>query len=1078
MQHLELVKAAINAIPLSSLHIDSYNYYVVHNLMNTFADLSDVTIDAGENGIYVFSFSNLAFGSPENSPKECILRDLNYSVPIFAEVTLTKDKVQILKDKVKLCDFPIMIGSVLDAAFPKGSAEEKIKQGADPYDVGGYFIVNGVERFVIAIEELVSNKVLTSGERAQVFSYTSGFRAVHALSFTKDHKLALSFGRFNHLPVVALFKILGIESDKEIIQLVNNPLMYVNFQDAPKDREEAIELIGAKAHIPKTTRHQDVLDFIHSGLLPHIGRAESADKEKALYLAHMINEYLKDPDFQVDKDFLGNKELLLVGEHLKSLMNISFHMLTRDMTRYFSTIRTRKREWNLSTIINSDSMNTYIYNALRTGMWPNGTKGVTHLLEKKNAIQQLTLLRQINSNLSMDVATDEARRVHGSQIGRICIVDTPEDSKVGLTKQAAIFAITAVPVIEQKEKIMQILKNLGAKPYDFASDVFTEKQIIFYDTVPIMVCEDVISLKNKLRNLRQQGIIDYHYQIYSKDKNLYLEAIIGMLIRALIVVKDGKSTYTKEIAAKVKKGDLKWFDLVNKGIIEYLGADEENEALVAFSEDELTKENTHIEIHPTAVMGVAANMLPLANYNDGPRLGKAVKEIKGAAAGIYHSNFFNSYDVNKHVLNYLQKPLVRTAYYDLVEKSHLMGGQNLIVAFIEGGSNMEDAIMFNKASIERGVGRSIFSTHEEVIEKKYANGLSEKIQMPGEDVKGRSDTIYYSKLEDDGVIGVGETVSRDNILVGRVAPPRFMSSYFDIEEYASLCDTSISSSDNMDFVVDDALITYNEDLEKIVKMRLYYDCIPEIGDKFSLREGQKGVISAIIPENDMPFSEKGIIPDVLFNPHGVPSRMTYAQLLAGLLAKYAVLTGKLQEGSAFDKFDEDEIGKEIEKYGYEGNGNEAMYNPRTGEKLKVKIFIVPLLYQRLEHLVSRKMQVRTTGPRTLLTRQPTEGKSQSGGLKFGEMEKDALIAHGAVTVLDSLFDIDSIKIPVSSQHLMPHYDYQLHAVKGVSRQEKASFVEVPFVFNTVLNYLRSMGISPVLKTEISKNKDIGVEDGK
>lgn len=1069
MQNPELVKAMIDAIPLSSLHIDSYNYYVVHELMNTFTNLSDIAVDAGEKGVFVFSFSNPAFGTPKYSPQECILRDLNYSIPISAEIKLTKDGKEVMKKRVKLCDFPIMIGSVIDPFFPKLSVEEKIKQGKEAFDVGGYFIVNGVERFVIAIEELVSNKVLVAGERAQVFSYTSGYRAPHSLEFTKNNQLVVSFGKFSHIPIVALFKILGVNSDKEIIQLIDDPLMYINFQDAPKDKEEAIEMIGNKAHIPKTNRRQDVLDFIHSGLLPHVGREESSNKEKALYLAHMVNEFYKDPKFQVDKDFMGNKELLLVGEHLKGLINISFHTLTTDILRYFSNIRLRKREWNLDTIVNFESMNTYIYNALRTGSWPNGTKGVTHLLEKKNALQQLTLLRQINSNLDMDVATNEARRVHGSHIGRVCIVDTPEDAKVGLTKQAAIFAITAMPVPEQKDKVMQILKEQGAKPYDFSSDVFAEKNIIFYDTIPIMTCDNIDALKLKLRNLRRQGIIDYHYQIYSKGKNLFIEAIEGMLIRPLIVVKDGKSMYTEEIAAKVKNGELKWFDLVSKGIIDYLGADEENEALVAFSEDELTKDYTHLEINPTSIMGVAANMLPLANHNDAPRCGKSVKEVKGSAMGIYSSNFFNTYDVNKHVLNYLQKPLVRTAYYDLFEKSQLMGGQNLIVAFVEGGSNMEDALIFNKASIERGVGRSIFLTHTKVIEKRYANGLSEKIQIPAEDVKGRSDTIHYSKLEGDGIIRVGENVSCNNILVGKVAPPRFMSSYFNVDEYSSLWDTSISSSDIVDYTIDDVLITFNDDLEKIVKMRMYYDCIPEIGDKFSLREGQKGVISAIIPENDMPFSENGIIPDVLFNPHGVPSRMTYAQLLSGILAKYAVLTGKLQEASAFDVFDEAEIAKELEKQGYDGDGNEVMYNPRTGEKFKVKIFVVPLLYQRLEHLVSRKMQVRTTGPRTLLTRQPTEGKAAAGGLKFGEMEKDALIAHGATTVLDSLFDIDSIKIPVSSQHLAPYFDYQARNVKGISRQEKTAFVEIPFVFNTVLNYLRAMGISPVLKTESENN---------
>jgi len=1065
MQNLELVKATINAIPLSSLHLDSYNYYVVHELINMFTTLSDITIDAGEKGIFVFSFSNPTFGTPKYSPKECILRNLNYSIPISAEVELTKQGEHILKERVKLCDFPIMIGSVIDPFFPKISVSQKIKQGLDPFDVGGYFIIDSVERFVVAIEELVSNKVLVAGERAQVFSYTGGYRAPHSLNFTKDNHLVLSFGRFKSLPIVALFKILGIESDKEIIQLIDNPMMYINFQDAPKNREEAIEMIGNKAHIPKTNRRQDVLNFIHSGLLPHIGREESANKEKALYLAHMANIYYKDPKYRVDKDFIGNKELLLVGEQLKSLMNIAFNVLARDISRYFASIRTRKREWNLATIVNFESMNTYIYNALRTGAWPNGTKGVTHLLEKKNALQQLTLLRQINSNLDMDVATDEARHIHGSHVGRICIVDTPEDSKVGLTKQAAIFAITAMPVPEQKKKVEQILKEQGAKHYNFSSNIFAEKNLVFYDTIPIMTCDNIDALKSKLRDLRRQGIIDYHYQIYSKDKNLFIEAIKGMLIRALIVVNNGKSMYTKEIAAKVKKEEIKWFDLVSKGIIEYIGADEENEAFVAFSEDELTKDHTHLEINPTSVMGVAANMLPLANHSDAPRLGKSVKEVKGSAAGIYSSNFFNTYDVNKHVLNYLQKPLVRTAYHDLFEKSLLMGGQNLVVAFVEGGSNMEDALIFNKASIERGVGRSIFLTHKEVIEKKYANGLSEKIQIPAEDVKGKSDTIYYSKLEGDGIIKVGETISRNNILVGKVAPPRFMSGYFNVEGYLSLWDTSISSNDFVDYNIDDILVTFNDGLEKIVKIRMYYDCIPEIGDKFSLREGQKGVISAIVPENDMPFSEKGIIPDVLFNPHGVPSRMTYAQLLSGILAKYAILTGKLQEASAFDVFDEAEIAKELEKQGFDGDGNEVMYNPRTGEKFKVKIFLVPLLYQRLEHLVSRKMQVRTTGPRTLLTRQPTEGKASAGGLKFGEMEKDALLAHGATTVLDSLFDIDSIKIPVSNQYLAPYFDYQTRTVKGISRQEKTSFVEIPFVLNTVINYLRAMGISPLLKSE-------------
>jgi DNA-directed RNA polymerase subunit B' len=437
----------------------------------------------------------------------------------------------------------------------------------------------------------------------------------------------------------------------------------------------------------------------------------------------------------------------------------------------------------------------------------------------------------------------------------------------------------------------------------------------------------------------------------------------------------------------------------------------------------------------------------------------------GQSIGLYQSNYLLRSDTKSNILAYTQKPLVDTNTFKVLDLDNHPAGQNIVVALVSyKGYNIEDGIIFNKSSIERGMFRSIFYRIYEGEEKRYWGGQEDRITIPDKDVRGYRSEEAYARIDEDGILNPETRVVSDDVLVGRVSPLRFLSANELMSGIANMRESSVTVRHGERGIIDRVFLTETSNGNRLVKIALRDLRIPELGDKFASRHGQKGVIGLIVSEQNLPFTSTGSVPDVILNPHSIPSRQTIGQLLEILSGKTAALSGQPIDASAFTGKKEEEIRRLLHESGFRNDGKEIMYNGETGEKFEVEIYTGMIYYQKLDHMVANKLQSRSRGPVTLLTRQPTEGKAKEGGLRLGEMEKDCLIAHGAVLALKERFDSDKVTVPVCKHcGVVAVWDKQKDKhFCSLCKETEVVQVDMSYAFKLLLDELKTMMIYPKL----------------
>lgn len=1123
----KIINTYFSATALSSQQLNSFNSFVSTTLQEVVDENRQITISTTNEKtskelitltftqIYVKSTPTVVESDGTSRlilPMEARYRDLTYGVPLFIDITLTKSQENSIEHQHSYSRVPIGIVPVMvrssHCMTGNMSEAELIALGECPFDKGGYFVVNGSEKVIVAQERMSFNSV-------HVYEKNGSFFAEVRSVFERGSKSSVPFlvrlvnGRLvcdlpyvkGDVPIGILFRALGFNSDKEILDIVNDysEIMKNSLEESfvVMDQEVALDFIGKRAAAvgsPKTRRIQQAKYILEKEFLPHIGAKEFLETRKAYFLGYMAKRLLSVVAGSTDdRDHYGKKRLDMAGPLLASLFRTLFKKLVSETSKHMQKCLEMNREFNIALGLKTSIITNGFRYALATGNWGEQSKamqtkaGVAQVLNRYNYLSTLSHLRRVNTPIGRDGKLAKPRQLHNTHWGMVCPSETPEGQACGLVKNLSLMSYISVG--SPASLIIELLDEWGTTPLELLSGNGTK---VFVNGVWVGVHTDPEFLVNALVQMRRAGEICREVSIVRdvKESEIRILTDAGRPCRLLFIVENNellccdkdtisdnglKGTYSIFNANKTKDMEKRLIqfesfdDYINRGMIEYLDVEEEETSMICMSAHELysTPTNTvlytHCEIHPSMILGICASVIPFPDHNQSPR--NTYQSAMGKQAmGIYATNYLYRMDTLSNLLFYPHKPLVATKAMDIVKYRELPAGQNAMVAIAcYSGYNQEDSIIVNQSSIDRGLFRSFF--YRTVSDQENARpGMNEIFCQPKRGEVLRMKHLNYNKLECDGLIGVGVRVSGDDVLIGKVKRIRSREDGEDI--YTSYdCSTAMR---NTETGIVDTIVVTQRDGYKFVKVKVRSSRIPQMGDKFASRHGQKGTIGITLRQEDMPFTREGIVPDVIVNPHAIPSRMTIGHLIECLCGKAAALNGiegdgtpfqtkqyyKNSDGETCHKTTVDMISEELAKHGYNSRGFEVFYCGYTGRKLEAQIFFGPTYYQRLKHMVDDKIHARARGPVQILTRQPVEGRSRDGGLRFGEMERDCIISHGCSAFLrERLFEVsDAYTITICECGYM-----QSGTCRGCGKEAK--YVDVPYAFKLLVQELNAMNIS-------------------
>jgi len=1078
-QHI-LINDFLRTHSLVESNIRSFNNFIEKRMQEIVSELSENLIAED----FEIKLGRVIMGKPGIveadgstkliTPAEARLRNLTYSAPLRIEISI-KYEGQTETAEVELGKIPVIVKSKACNLWGK-TEDELTKMYIDPKDMGGYFIVNGNERVMVMAEDLASNQVFIDKSRGKLllrlFSQRGAYKIPISISEDAEGILEISFSRFKHVPLFVLLKALGLTSDAEISRLIGKQTdsLIVNLYEFANvlNSEDALMFVAEKTALQGTKKEMldRVKQRIDSYLLPHVGLKKDARVEKARTLCKFVKQFYLAKENQeqaiTDKDHYSNKRVRLSGDLLADLFRVNLNILLREIQHSLQKTVKRKKFYSIKTIAKSTLFSHRVESAIATGAWIGERSGVTQNMDKTNYLAILSQLQRVASTLSGEQENFAARTVHPTHYGRFCPIETPEGTEIGLRKNLAMLSrISTRPEMEDEKIISFFEKNGVDKEGKNGTDIFYNGRFIG----SVVNHEEFINFVKEKRRTELLPI-ELSIRLDKKLDNLFISTEIGRVLRPLIVVDAGIPRLKQEHLELVQSKQLKWEDLVKQGVIEYIDAAEEDDCLIALYENELTHEHTHLEIDPIDCLGIVTSLVPYGNHDQSARLMRGSKTQK-QSLGIYAANFPVRVDTDVSILHYPQKPLVRSFVYDTL--NIYPSGQNIVVAIMPyEGYNMEDAIVLNQASVDRGFGRSTYFRPYDSVELNYAGGLKDEICIPSKDVSGYRTEESYRYLEDDGIVYPEANMGENDVVIGKVSPPKFLSEAREISIQTKKENSSVIRQEEKG-IVDGVFITQDAEGNKIVQIRMRDLRIPELGDKFSTPHGQKGTVGFITKEDDIPFSAKGIKPDLIFNPHGIPSRMTVGYLLELLAGKVGSLSGKIMDASAFSGTKLDTLEDQLKSLGFRYDGKEILYNGITGKKMAMKIYIGNMYYLKLKYMVADKMHARASGKIALLTRQPIEGRARGGALRLGEMEQEALVAHGASLLLKERYDSDKVIIHICTQCGAIVIDDKIHnkIVCSLCNSTLVEPVEMSYAFKLLLEELQGMHI--LTKFEL-KNK--------
>ena len=930
------------------------------------------------------------------------------------------------------------------------------------------------------------------------------------------------------IPLFVMFRALGVENDKDIVQHIalsitnpNNAEIIARLKGSIEEsnhintRAKALEFLSRHLNVSgypkeiitnKTKRISIITEILKNDFLPHVG-TESC--KKSLYLGFMTNKLLQcflglspmdDRDSYLNKRvdtpgiMLANLFRQYYGRVVKDMKNAVIKELNAGFLKTSNDISNIINKNNIYKIIKPSTIESGMKYALATGNWgiKNGNvkQGVAQVLNRLTYNAMLSHLRRINTPMEKSGKLIQPRKLHNTQWGIICPAETPEGGSVGLVKNLAI--ATRITISSDSRNVREFVERMGTIIFD--ENVNLE---IFHNNTKVIINGDFVgvhdnpyALFSELKSLKRQGVINIYtsisWNILKNFINISTEG--GRCVRPVFIVNDGTElVFDKTHVLALMQGKLTWNNIVSpntisdpdiqeqfkESVVEFLDVEEQNTSMIAMGVKDLRKgakgeqlpiKYTHMEIHPSLILGVLASNIPFPDHNQSPR--NCYQSAMGKQAiGIYATNYRKRLDTLSHVLNYPQQPLVKTHMHRLLNSSNMPCGINVIVAIASyTGFNQEDSIMINQSSIERGLFNSTFyRTYKEQCNKNLSTGEEEVFCK--QDQKDAKRPFNYDSLGEDGFIDENVFVKSGDVMIGKYMPQKVQNSVLLNKDNSVVVKNNESGYIDRKCAHDKYFKNTSAEGYTFAKIKMRDFRVPTIGDKLSSTSGQKGTIGMTYRQEDLPFTKDGLVPDIIINPHAIPSRMTIAQVLETVMGKASAYLGAFGNATPFTSVNVDDLTEILQNdCGLEKTCNEVLYNSRTGEQMRTTIFMGPTYYQRLKHMVCDKMHSRNSnGPIVLLTRQPAEGRARDGGLRLGEMEVECNWAHGTMYFLKERFMecSDNYRVFVCKKcNRIANVNPERQKYKCYYCSNKLNFAEVriPFASKLLMQEIQSMSI--------------------
>ena len=957
-------------------------------------------------------------------PQEARLRNFTYAAQMFADVRFVTrmysgEKLDVISEQyrvfegISLGKIPVMLGSSLCIMKDYPMSYEQL--GECPNDPFGYFIIHGSERTILCQEKVADNRIMVfaSKKTAAKYTHTVELKSLHE-SFTMPPKkleirmntkfngfgqpMTACFPRFREdIPVMVIFRALGLEADEDIVKLVwgTNTEQYESLTASFREcsdikvysRDDAVEYLSH--HLQYGTNMEDKKEYVRmlleSELLPHVrfggdtASKQTFESRKCILISLMIKRLILTIQGKIpldDRDAYPNKRVVTTGALLTHLFRQLFQKVCKDVRGKF-VHEVNNDTWkkgeprplevlninNLYKILKVSTIEGKLKQALATGNFTvqgvgpanagsTATKvGVSQVLNRLSYLATVSHLRRIQTPVEKSGKLLAPRKLHGTSFGYVCPVETPEGHSVGIVK-----AMSMMTSISQHTPAMIAMKLIDTAGVDWITDLVNAPGI------PVSINGVIVAYTQKpsvvfsiLKEAKRTFVLHPHSGItWSVTKQeISIETDGGRIVRPLFRVQDG--------AILPKPSSSDWNDWV-KANVEYIDPAESDTVRIAMMPAEITAQHTHCEIHPSLMLGHMASTIPMSDHNQSPR--NTYQSAMGKQAmGLYAKNYSKRLDKNGYVLCSPMRPFVETRMMNVMKVQEMPFGYNAIVAIgIYSGYNQEDSVILNKGALDRGLFRSLYYTiYKDEEHRNVASGKEEKFaKARRENTRGYKNSSYHA-IQENGMPAVNSIIQENDVVIGKVTNLKSDSHGYTFR------DSSTTHKGAEACRVDGVWQDKNSDGYPFIKVRAVSERVPEIGDKVSSRHGQKGTCGIILNEEDMPYTASGLRPDIIMNPHAVPSRMTIAQLMETMFGKICTEKGTMGDGTPYSHLKIEDLRKHMVELGMHPYGNEIMYNGQTGEMMEAEIFMGPTFYQRLKHMVSDKKHCLTDDHDVLTT---------------------------------------------------------------------------------------------------------------